>query len=559
MDMYLRHTKRQNRDGSTVEYYALAENAWNPKTQRSEAKVVHSFGRADRLDKAALERLAHSIRRVLMDDGIQKVVADGEPTKVADIQIERVQDLGVVHVAKALWEKLGIGAAIKKHACAKNTTVPYETALLAMALQRLERPGSKLACHERWLDRVWLPEAKDLGLHQLYRAMDLLTEHGDAIEEEVFWNSADLFKLDVDLVFYDATTAWFETDDEDVASHKWRGLEFEPLRKRGHSKEGRDNDPQVIIALAVTREGLPVRSWVFPGNTPDVTTVTKIKDDLRGMRLGRTLFVGDAGMHSAANIKELSKGAGRYILATPINRVSEVRDEVLSHPGRYADIAPNLRAKEVIIGDGERRRRYILCLNQDEADRQKWRRAEILKTLKATLKSFKKDHPKAACRLVASKRYGRYLSLDDKGRPYLDRSKIKRAEHLDGKFVLTTNDDTLSVADVALGYKSMWIIESCFRKMKTTGLNVRPMFHYMPQRITAHVKLCVLALMIQRAAEHATSMTWAQISDTLESQKAVSCRIENQAIVQTTNPTKEALFILKKLEISKPKTILNIA
>ena len=131
----------------------------------------------------------------------------------------------------------------------------------------------------------------------------------------------------------------------------------------------------MIIALAVTREGVSVRSWIFPGNTSDVATVTKIKDDLRGMRLGRTLFVGEAGMYSAANLKELSKGAGRYVLATPIRKVREIKDEVLSHPGRYADIAPNLRAKKVIIGakdghGGERRRRDILCLNQDEADRQ---------------------------------------------------------------------------------------------------------------------------------------------------------------------------------------------
>jgi len=179
-----------------------------------------------------------------------------------------------------------------------------------------------------------------------------------------------------------------------------------------------------VIALAVTREGVPVRSWVFPGNTSDVTTVTRIKDDLRGMKLGRTLFVGDAGMYSAANLEELSKGAGRYILATPIQRIKEIKDEVLSHPGRYADIAPNLRAKEVILGHGERRQRYILCLNGEEADRQKWRRAETLKTLEAELDSLKKDHPKAACRLVASKRFGRYLSLDDKGRPHLDRNKV---------------------------------------------------------------------------------------------------------------------------------------
>ena len=554
--MYLRTTKRRNKDGSTVCYYALAENIRHPEKGYVEAKVVHSFGRADQLDKAALERLIHSIRRVLDDTGA--IASIDVPPRIGDIEIEDSFDLGVVHVAKALWEKLGIGAAIQTHVREKKLKAPHEASLLAMAIQRLDRPGSKLACHERWLDRVWLPETKDLGLYQLYRAMDILAEHGDAIEVEVFWNSADLFKLDVDLVFYDATTAWFETDDEDVSSYTWKGLKFEPLRKRGHSKEGRDNDPQVIIALAVTREGIPVRSWVFPGNTSDVTTVAKIKDDLRGMKLGRTLFVGDAGMYSAANLKELSKGAGRYILATPVGKVKEIKDEVLSHPGRYADIAPNLRAKEVIIGDGERRRRYILCLNEDEADRQKWRRAEILKTLEATLKTMKKDHPKAACHLVSSKRYGRYLSLDDKGRPHLDRDKIKRAEHLDGKFVLTTNDDTLSVADIALGYKGMWIIESCFRKMKTTGLEVRPMFHWMPQRITAHVKLCVLSLMIQRAAELATELPWNRLTTILAPLKAVKYRSDDKTIVQAAKIRPETAEIFKKLDISKPKTILTV-
>src|SRR3954470_3110067 len=141
--------------------------------------------------------------------------------------------------------------AVQARIAEKRLQAPHAAALLAMVAQRLDRPGSKLACHERWLDRVWLPEARELGLHQLYRAMDLLAEHGAAIEQAVFWRAVDLFKLDVDLVFYDATTAWFECDEEDLADHAWRGLTFEPLRRRGHSKEGRDNDPQVV-ALAVT-------------------------------------------------------------------------------------------------------------------------------------------------------------------------------------------------------------------------------------------------------------------------------------------------------------------
>ncbi len=461
-------------------------------------------------------------------------------------------------MVEQLWARLGIGRAIGARLAAQGLQAPHEAALLAMAAQRLARPGSKLACHERWLERVWLPAAGGLALDQLYRALDVLAEHGDAIEEEVFWAGVDLFKLDVDLVFYDATTAWFECDGEDTAGHEWRGLTFAPLRKRGHSKEGRDHDPQVIIALAVTRDGMPVRSWVLPGDTADVTTVQRIKEDLRRMRLGRALFVGDAGLYAKANLAELSKGAGRYILATPIGRVKEIKDEVLRRPGRYAEITPNLRAKEVVIGEGERRRRYILCLNAEEAEREKHHREEILELLRFELERLGGDHPKAACRLVASKRFGPYLSLDAEGRPFIDRAKVRRAEQLDGKFVLTTNDDSLSAADVALGYKGMWIIEACFRRMKTTGLGIRPMFHWTPRRIVAHVKLCVLALMIQRAAEIAAEAPWSQLVDTLDRLKAVRYTAEGETIVQASRISPELAAILKKLDISRPKPILAV-
>src|SRR6187200_3784556 len=146
---------------------------------------------------------------------------------------------------------------------------------------------------------------------------------------------------------------------------------YAPLRRRGHSKEGHDNQPQVIIALAVTRDGMPVRSWVLPGDTADVTTVARIKDDLRAWRLGRCLFVGDAGMYSADNLAELSRGLGRYILAVPMRRVRDIEAEVLTRPGRYKQVADNLQVKEVWVGDGERRKRYVLCLNPQEAERER--------------------------------------------------------------------------------------------------------------------------------------------------------------------------------------------
>jgi hypothetical protein len=559
--MYLRTTQRRNKDGSVVRYLALAENVRDAEKGYVEARVVHSFGRADELDRAALERLVRSIRRVL-DEGSPVTAtgdkaADGRPA--GELAIDKVEELGIAHVARALWQELGIGAAVQARLKARKLGAPHEAALLAMTVQRLDEPGSKLACWQRWLDGVWLPEAQALGLDQLYRALDLLAVEGEAIEQEVFWHAVDLFKLEVDLVFYDATTAWFATEDEDVAEQTWRGLAFPPLRKRGHSKEGRDNDPQVLVGLAVTRDGIPIRSWVFPGNTPDVSTVQRIKDDLRAMKLGRVLFVGDAGFYSKANLAELARGAGRYVLATPLAKVKEIRDEVLARPGRYATITPELEAKEVIVGDGERRRRYVLCLNREEAARQQHRRQRLIEQLQAELNALGTDHPKAACRLLASRRFGSYLSQDAQGRPFVDRDKIRAAERLDGKFVLTSNDDTLSVADIALGYKALWIIEHCFRKLKTTGLELRPMFHWAPQRITAHVKLCVLALLIQRTAEIRSGETWARLQDQLRPLKVVQHTSEGHRVAQTTRLGTDLRQRLARLGVPAPKPVLAVA
>src|SRR5664279_5609977 len=440
--MYLRVTERRNRDGSTVAYYALAENDWNAEAKRSETRVIHSFGRADQLDRAALQRLVASINRVIDADTADTLPTRGK-TAVAEIEIDAVFELGVVLAARGLWEELGIGEAIRTRMDRAGLTAPYEIALFAMAAQRLDDPASKLACATRWLpDIAWLPEANGIAVDQLYRALDFLAVWSDEIERDVFLKAADLLRLDVDLIFYDTTTAYFEIDEPDEFAEQFAGKLYAPLRQRGHNKEGRDNQPQVIIALAV-----------------------------------------------------------------PMRRVQEVEAEVLTRPGRYRPVAGNLQVKEVWVGDGERRKRYVLCINPLEVERQRQHRQQVLMEIEAELTALDKredDHPKAACTLMASKRYGRYLSTDRHGRPKLDAAKVRAAEKFDGKFVVITNDDTLSAEDVALAYKAGAMIESCFRRMKQTGLEVRPMFHWTARRIEAHVKLCVLALQMQRCAENRT-------------------------------------------------------
>jgi transposase len=560
--MYLRTTRQRRKHGPDAIYYQLAENYYHKTRRRSETRVIYTFGRADQVDPEALRRLAQSILRVANDEQID-LPARSFPPEVGIDDIEQVYTYGVLYAARALWEELGIGPLLRAKMQQTGCEAPHDLALLAMTANRLARPGSKLACYEQWLaDDVYWPEAHALALEHLYRALDFLLSHIESLEQEIFFRTADLFNADVDLIFWDTTTLYCEIDDEDEESEPWQTRLIPALRKRGHNKEGRDNNPQVVVGLALTRDGLPVRSWVFPGNTADVSTITHLKDDLRGWRLNRCVFVGDSGMFSEANRQRLSRALGRYILAVPMRKVTEVSLDVLTRPGRYRDVAPNLRVKEVYVGEGERRRRYVICHNPEEEAREQAHRARLLELVRAELAALdvrQADHPKKACELMASRRFGRYLRMDARGRLSIDTTKVAAEAKYDGKFVVTTNDDTLDAADVALGYRSMTLIEGCFRRMKTTGLQTRPIYHWRARRIIAHVKLCVLALLLERAAEIRCQQTWRTIRHTLDQLQVVRYRMHGKTIVQSTRVTAPLADILRRLGVPLPQRILEVA
>jgi transposase len=440
---------------------------------------------------------------------------------------------------------------------------PHDTALFAMTANRLARPASQLACYAHWLaDEVSWPEAKTLALEHLSRAMDCLLEPIEALEQEMFFRTADLLNADVDLSCWDTTTLYCEIEEEDEDDEPWHDQVIPALRQRGHHQEGRDGHPQVVVGLALTRDGLPVRSWVLPGNTADVTTIHHLQDDLQGWRLNRCVFVGDRGMFSEANRQRLSRALGRYILAVPRRKVAEVPLDVLTRAGRYREVAHNLRVKAVYVGEGERRRRYVVCHNPDEAARERAHRERLLALVRAELAALdlrQADHPKQACELLASRRFGRYLTMDARGRPRINAAKVAAAAKDEGKFVVTTNDDTLDAEDVALGYTSMTLSEGCFRPMKTPGLQTRPIYHWRSPRIIAHVKLCVLALLLQRAAEIRCQQTWRTMRHTLEQLQVVRYRMHGKTIVQSTQVTTPMAEILHRLGIPLPKKILAVS
>ncbi|WP_459873980.1 IS1634 family transposase, partial [Endothiovibrio diazotrophicus] len=541
--MYLRESKQKRADGRVVTYLQIAENAWNPEKKRSQARIVYNCGRGD--DPQAVERLRRLAKSILRRCSPEEIVTDSP-----EWSLVCAWPYGDVYALEETWRRLGIDKVIRKQVAKRRFDFDMERALFAMVANRACAPASKLYCHEQWLkEDAYVHGARDLELHHLYRAMDFLEANKESIEQAIYFQVADLLNLDVDIVFYDTTSLHFEIDEEDegdgqgvVHGSFTAGQHSYPApRKRGHSKNGRGDAPQIVVGLAVTRDGFPVRHWVFPGNTVDVTTVAKVKEDLKGWQLSRCLFVGDAGMVSQANLQTLSKGGGKYLLAMPMKRGDEVTEAVLGRPGRYRKVAENLEVKEVVVGDGVRRRRYAVCFNPLEARRQRRHRERLIRELEAELASLSdqsEGYSKRACALRTSARYGRLLKETRKGLA-IDRGAIKELERFDGKFVVHSNDDTLTAEDMALGYKQQQRVEEAWRTLKS-GLKMRPVFHWAPHRIHAHIAITVLSLLLERVIEHAGEDTWRNIRDDLKQIQLAQLLSPNGTVWQVTDPRTDA-------------------
>lgn len=557
LGMYIRKISRTNKDGSRVSYLQLAHNVRDPQSGVVRANVLHSFGREDEVDPAALRRLAESLLRYADPGALERLRAQAAGAE-GELEVVESRGYGGAYALERLWSELSVPRILCERV---GSAAPewFERAAFALVANRALAPASKLGMWSRWLERVHLEglPAGGLRLESLYRAMDLLAAHKEEVERALFFEVADLMSADVDLIFYDTTSVYVEREEEETGEGA--------LLKRGHSKDSRPDLPQVVVGLAVTREGLPVKSWIFPGNTADVTTIEQVKRDLGGWRLGRVIYVGDAGMMSEENLTTLSSGGTGYILGVPLRRSKEA-EAVLKRPGRFQRVAENLEVKEIRYPSEEeapvaaRRRRYIVCRNPEEARREKHRRDEALAELEAELKRLaerEEEHPKAACALLSSRRWKRYLKQDEKGRVEIDRAVVEREERLDGKWLLVTNDETLSAEDIALGYKQLLRVEASFRRLKH-GIDIRPMYHRRRERIIAHVFVSVLALLLERIAELRTGQSWPQVRHELEGIAVVLFRSPSHQILQTTRPAPQALKYLSALKIPPPKQILSL-
>jgi transposase len=341
-----------------------------------------------------------------------------------------------------------------------------------------------------------------LDLHHLYRAMGWLGENRRAIEESLFRRRRDLF-TEADLVFFDTTSIYFE------------GEGGESLGQYGHSKDHRPDLKQMVVAAVLDGEGRPVCCELWPGNTTDVRTLMPIVDRLRSrFSIERICIVADRGMISAKTVEELESPPRhwQYILGARMRKQKEVSADVLSRGGRYQTVHPRrrrckdpspLKVKEVVV-EG---RRYVVCLNEEEARKDAHDREAIVASLRERLKRGNQS-------LVGNRGYRKYLK-QGKGTFEVDEAKIQEEARYDGKWVLRTNTD-LSAADAALKYKQLWMVEHVFRSTKSV-LDTRPIWHKRDETIRGHVFCSFLALVLRKELEdrleaNGQKLEWAEIT-----------------------------------------------
>jgi hypothetical protein len=475
-------------------YLQIVENRREDGAHRQH--VIATIGRAEELAASgALAALLASGARLC--DQVMLLSALGGDADGPRLSTRRI---GGPLLFGRLWEETGCRAVIEGLLAGRGFEFDVERAIFATVLHRLFASGSDRAC-ERWLEDYAIPGTDGLALHHLYRAMAWLGEELDAadggqahatpfaprcvkdqIEEVLFERRRDLFS-ELSVVFLDTTSLRFE------------GAGGESLGQRGHSKDHRPDLMQLVLCVVVDAEGRPICTEIMPGNTVDVRVLLPVVDRLRGrFAIGRVCIVADRGMISAATLEGLEQRGLEYILGARERTDRLVREVVLADERPFTPLLverangaeTQLFAKEV----RHERRRYIVCRNEAEAEKDRADRQAILTGLEQQLQRGDKA-------LIGNSAYRRYLRRTGQGQAFeIDPGKLAEEARYDGIFVLRTNA-RVTPLQAMLRYRELLSVETLFRKTKCV-LRTRPIYHSSDAAIRGHVFCSFLTLVLQK-------------------------------------------------------------
>lgn len=391
-----------------------------------------------------------------------------------------------------LWERLGIQEILERIGRdSRSIRLDLQRTVLLMAVQHLLAPRSKLGTYARQHQYYG---AQHIPLQHFYRALDKLADNKEMIEQALFQRNHLKVNQQVDIVFYDVTTFAFQSTNRDE------------LRNFGFSKDCRFNEVQVVMGLLLDGDGMPLGYELFPGNTFDGRTMVRSLENLKKkFKIRRVVIVADRGLNSKGNLEMIRQAGYGYIMACRLRSMPAAIQQAALDQTTYTAVGEDFKYKTIS---------YLNCFKDEEGRTHEMSENLVLSwSLKRAAKDGKdrqrlidkanKMLENPASIQAASKRGGKRYLKDESGKQanwMLDERRIEQDSRLDGYYGIQTSEKEMSAGEVMDAYHMLWRIEDSFRVMKST-LEVRPIFHWVPERIKGHFVMCFLAFMMQRKLE----------------------------------------------------------
>ena len=513
--MYLRHTTIK-KGGKTHTYWRLVQSV--RLGRKVKQQVVAHLGELDAQGRARAEALA----RQIAGDSVQTELfeapagkAEALPVRIDQVRVERGRRFGDVWLGFKLWDAIGLNDFCQQHMLRGREEVPWATMAAILVIARLCEPSSELHIAEDWYRKTALEDL--LGVRdalvnddRLYRALDELLPHKDALQKHLKERLGELFGLDYDLMLYDVTSTYFEGQANGVS-----------IAKRGYSRDHRPDCKQVCIALVVTREGMPVGYEVFDGNRVDVTTVEEIVGTMEE-RYGKAnrVWVMDRGMTSAANIRWLQTTERRYLIGANKHELKKFERELVDARD-WIVVREDVEAKLCVGPEGTETFVLVRSAERREKERAMHERFSIrieegLNSLQGRIQKAKKLLERGTIerqigRLLGknSRAAGKFLVrlVKDKKAPSRLRLQWSTcpdwnewAQHSEGCYILRTNVSDWTADELWRTYIQLTDAESAFRIHKT-DLSIRPIWHQKTDRVLAHIFVCFLAYVMWKTLE----------------------------------------------------------
>ncbi len=513
------------------------------QSYRENGKVKHrtifNLGRADLLVNSGLKNIVKGLQRYLETEEENSYKKD-----IRTIKERQRFNYGYL-VYRALWKKFQLDHILKNLLKDRHKIeFDFPEVVFAMVINRLFNPSSKLQNYLSYQRFIGL--AQDLQLHHFYRSLDILAENKEQIEKEIFNRYRNLFNLKLDVVFYDVTTYYFESQRSDE------------LKEFGFSKDNKVNEVQVVMGLLIDKEGRPIGYELFPGDTFEGKTLLNILDKLRNhFKIDKVIIVADRGLNSKLNLKEIKDRGFDYIISARIKKMtSQIQKAILDESG-YVDLKENSDNSE----DGSVYRykvidyvnrvsykedgktvyvdlpEHLICTYssaraiKDKRDRE--RAVEKAKEL------LKKNDKSAYKRKQGYKRYIKETQAEKDYKLVLDDEKIEKESRFDGYYAIHCSDKQMNVREVIYNYHHLYKIEESFRVLKST-MQARPIYVWRKSHIAGHFMMCFLAFLLERELEYLLkrreiNFTTEKIKEALNSFELSEIEIEGQSYYLRSN------------------------